>query len=306
MINFNWEGVMPALTTQFDASGNLNLKAFGINLRAQIDAGVHGIILGGTLGEASTLKAEEKLQLLKKSQKIISEKIPIIINIAEQSTQYAIEVAQAAEANGADGLMLLPPMRYKATDSETVQYFASVAQATKLPIMIYNNPVDYKIEVTLDMFDQLQQFSNIQAVKESTRDISNVTRMINRFGLRYKILCGVDTLAMESLVMGANGWVAGLVDAFPKETVAIFAYTKAKKIDEALAIYRWFLPLLELDISPQLVQNIKQCEVATGIGTGYVRKPRIELKGSERIRVQRIIDDSLATRPDLGNYKIFL
>ena len=239
MINFNWEGVMPALTTQFDASGNLNLKAFEINLRAQIDAGVHGIILGGTLGEASTLKAEEKLQLLKKSQKIISEKIPIIINIAEQSTQDAIEVAQAAEANGADGLMLLPPMRYKATDSETVHYFASVAQATKLPIMIYNNPVDYKIEVTLDMFDQLQQFSNIQAVKESTRDISNVTRMINRFGRRYKILCGVDTLAMESLVMGANGWVAGLVDAFPKETVAIFAYTKAKKIDEALAIYRW-------------------------------------------------------------------
>jgi len=306
MMNFNWQGVMPALTTQFDAQEQLNLEAFELNLVAQIEAGVHGIVLGGTLGEASTLTADEKVALLKKAQDVISGRIPVIINIAEQSTDDAIAAAQAAEANGADGLMLLPPMRYKATDEETVQYFAAVAQSTKLPIMIYNNPVDYKIEVTLDMFDQLQQYKNIQAVKESTRDISNVTRMINRFGSRYQILCGVDTLAMESLVMGADGWVAGLVDAFPKETVAVFAYTKAGKIDEALTIYRWFLPLLELDISPQLVQNIKQCEIATGIGTGHVRKPRLILKGAERIRVQKIIDDSLASRPDLGNYKTYL
>jgi 1-pyrroline-4-hydroxy-2-carboxylate deaminase len=306
MMNFNWQGVMPALTTQFDAQEQLNLEAIELNLVAQIEAGVHGIVLGGTLGEASTLTADEKVALLKKAQDVISGRIPVIINIAEQSTDDAIAAAQAAEANGADGLMLLPPMRYKATDEETVQYFAAIAQSTKLPIMIYNNPVDYKIEVTLDMFDQLQQYKNIQAVKESTRDISNVTRMINRFGSRYQILCGVDTLAMESLVMGANGWVAGLVDAFPKETVAVFAYTKAGKIDEALTIYRWFLPLLELDISPQLVQNIKQCEIATGIGTGHVRKPRLVLKGAERIRVQKIIDDSLASRPDLGNYKTYL
>jgi|TARA_B110000908_G_scaffold8161_1_gene10148 dihydrodipicolinate synthase/N-acetylneuraminate lyase len=306
MMNFNWQGVMPALTTQFDAQEQLNLEAFELNLVAQIEAGVHGIVLGGTLGEASTLTASEKVLLLKKAQDVISGRIPVIINIAEQSTGDAIAAAQAAEANGADGLMLLPPMRYKATDEETVQYFAAIAQFTKLPIMIYNNPVDYKIEVTLDMFDELQQYKNIQAVKESTRDISNVTRMINRFGSRYQILCGVDTLAMESLVMGADGWVAGLVDAFPRETVAIFAYAKAGKIDEALTIYRWFLPLLELDISPQLVQNIKQCEIATGIGTGHVRKPRLILKGAERIRVQKIIDDSLATRPDLGNYKTYL
>jgi dihydrodipicolinate synthase/N-acetylneuraminate lyase len=306
MMNFNWQGVMPALTTQFDAQEQLNLEAFELNLVVQIEAGVHGIVLGGTLGEASTLTADEKVALLKKAQDVISGRIPVIINIAEQSTDDAIAAAQAAEANGADGLMLLPPMRYKATDEETVQYFAAIAQSTKLPIMIYNNPVDYKIEVTLDMFHQLQQYKNIQAVKESTRDISNVTRMINRFGSRYQILCGVDTLAMESLVMGADGWVAGLVDAFPKETVAVFAYTKAGKIDEALTIYRWFLPLLELDISPQLVQNIKQCEIATGIGTGHVRKPRLILKGAERIRVQKIIDDSLASRPDLGNYKTYL
>tara|TARA_B100000767_G_scaffold235464_1_gene228757 strand:- start:29973 stop:30890 length:918 start_codon:yes stop_codon:yes gene_type:complete len=305
-MDFKWQGVMPALTTQFDQHEELDLKAFELNLLEQIDAGVHGIVLGGTLGEASTLKALEKVKLLNKAQEVILGLIPVIINIAEQSTNEAIEAAQAAEANGADGLMLLPPMSYKSTDDETVDYFASIAQSTKLPIMIYNNPVDYKIEVTLDMFGQLQKYKNIQAVKESTQDISNVTRMINRFGNRYQILCGVDTLAMESLVMGAHGWIAGLVDAFPRETVAVFAYTKAGKIEEALSIYRWFLPLLELDITPQLVQNIKQCEVATGIGTGYVRKPRIELKGEERIRVQKIIDQSLATRPDLGNYKTYL
>lgn len=306
MMDFKWEGVMPALTTQFDEQERLDLKAFEFNLLAQIEAGVHGIVLGGTLGEASTLTADEKIQLLKKAQQVISGRIPIIINIAEQSTREAILAAQAAEENGADGLMLLPPMRYKATDQETVQYFANIAQSTHLPIMIYNNPVDYKIEVTLDMFEQLQQYKNIEAVKESTRDISNVTRMINRFGSRYQILCGVDTLAMESLVMGADGWVAGLVDAFPKETVAVFAYTKAGKIEEALSIYRWFMPLLELDLSPQLVQNIKQCEVATKTGTGYVRKPRILLNGKERVRIQKIIDDSLASRPILGNYKIHL
>ena len=306
MMNFNWQGVMPALTTQFDAQEQLNLEAFELNLVAQIEAGVHGIVLGGTLGEASTLTADEKVALLKKAQDVISGRIPVIINIAEQSTDDAIAAAQAAETNGADGLMLLPPMRYKATDEETVQYFAAIAQSTKLPIMIYNNPVDYKIEVTLDMFHQLQQYKNIQAVKESTRDISNVTRMINRFGSRYQILCGVDTLAMESLVMGADGWVAGLVDAFPKETVAVFAYTKAGKIDEALTIYRWFLPLLELDISPQLVQNIKLCEQANGLGTGYVRRPRLPLEGTELKRVEQIIKESLVNRPKNLDYKNYL
>ncbi|WP_243771211.1 dihydrodipicolinate synthase family protein [Mucilaginibacter rubeus] len=165
--------------------------------------------------------------------------------------------------------------------------------------MIYNNPVDYKVEVTLDMFEELAAYENIQAVKESTRDISNVTRMINRFGERFKIFTGVDPLAMESLVMGADGWVAGLVDAFPKETVAIYRLVKAKRYDEALAIYRWFLPVLELDIHPKLVQYIKLAEVATGIGTENVRAPRLPLIGAEREKVQKIINDALAARPEL-------
>ena len=301
-----WEGVMPAVTTKFTSDGELDFEMFNKNIIAQIEAGVSGIVLGGTLGEASTLTRNEKSALIKNTVDITENKIPVLMNIAEQSTSEAITAVKKAENDGVSGLMILPPMRYKASDDETVTYFKSIAQSTSLPIMIYNNPVDYKIEVTLDMFDQLLECENIHAVKESTRDVSNVTRIINYFGDRLKIMTGVDTLALESLLMGANGWIAGLVDAFPRETVAVFAYTKAGKIDEALAIYRWFLPLLELDISPQLVQNIKQCEIATGIGTGHVRKPRIILKGEERIRVQKIIDESLATRPNLGNYKTHL
>ena len=306
MKNFKWEGVMPAITTQFDSEGALSLKAFKNNLTHQIKAGVHGIILGGTLGEASTLTSSEKESLLKTTLEQVEGKIPVIMNIAEQSTDQAIVSAKDAETNGASGLMLLPPMRYRATDIETVAYFSAVASSTSLPIMIYNNPVDYKIEVTLDMFEAIRKYENITAVKESTRDITNITRMINRFGDRYKILCGVDTIALESILMGAKGWVAGLVDAFPEETVAIYTYCKAGEWEKARAVFRWFLPLLELDISPQLVQNIKLCEQATGLGTGYVRKPRLPLEGSELKRVELIIKESLAKRPKNLDYKNYL
>ncbi len=294
-----WEGVMPAVTTKFTEDDQLDLAMFEKNIRAQMEAGVNGIILGGTLGEASTLKPEEKEILIKTTLSITDNKIPVIINIAEQTTEGAIAVAQHAESIGANGLMLLPPMRYKATDFETVTYFTAIANSTSLPIMIYNNPVDYKIEVTLDMFEELIKCDNIQAVKESTRDITNVIRLKNRFGDRLKVLTGVDTLALESLVTGADGWVAGLVCAYPAETVAIYNLVKAAKVDEAMKIYRWFMPLLELDISPQLVQNIKLAEVATGIGTENVRAPRLPLQGAERERVLKIIDSAMKNRPIL-------
>ena len=306
MKKFKWEGVMPAITTQFDSQGNLDLSSFRNNLSHQIKAGVHGIILGGTLGEASTLKVEEKKQLLATTLNLVAGEVPVIMNIAEQSTNEAVLSVKKAEEEGADGLMLLPPMRYSATDMETVSYFSEVATSTELPIMIYNNPVDYKTEVTLDMFESLEQYKNISAVKESTRDVTNVTRMINRFGDRFKILCGVDTIAMETLLMGASGWVAGLVDAFPEETLAIYTYCKRGEVEKARSIFRWFLPLLELDISPQLVQNIKLCELATGLGTGYVRAPRLPLNGMELKRVQNIIKNSLSNRPKDLDYKKYL
>jgi len=295
---------MPAVTTKFNEHDALDLENFKVNIKAQLDAGVHGIVLGGTLGEASTLTELEKRTLVRETVSYVNGAVPVIINIAEQSTKAAIELAEMAKEDGASGLMMLPPMRYKADDRETVTYFRKVAQSTTLPIMIYNNPVDYGIEVTLDMFDELlRDCPNIQAVKESTRDISNINRIRNRFGDRLAILCGVDTLALESLLIGADGWVAGLVCAFPAETVAIYELAKAGRTQEAIEIYRWFLPLLELDINTKLVQNIKLAEVATRIGTEYVREPRLPLAGEERQKVLGIIDQAMKNRPLLPDYQ---
>ena len=302
-MKIEWKGVMPAVTTKFTDDDKLDLPMFEVNINAQLEAGVHGIVLGGTLGEASTLLEQEKRTLTKTTVNFVKGQVPVMMNIAEQSTKAAIKAAQMAEEDGASGLMMLPPMRYKAGELETVEYFKSVAKNTSLPIMIYNNPVDYKTEVTLDMFEELLKCDNIEAVKESTRDISNVTRIKNRFGNRLKIMTGVDTVALESLLMGADGWIAGLVCAFPAETVAIYELQKAGRINEALEIYRWFLPLLELDINPKLVQNIKLAEVYTGIGTENVRAPRLPLTGKERADVVKIIEEGLRTRPSLPDYK---
>lgn len=298
----DWRGVFPALTTKFTAKDELDLSLFEKNLRFQLQSGVDGIILGGSLGEASTLTFEEKEKLVKFAVDAVGGKVPVILGIAEGATREALQMAAHARTWGAKGLMVLPPMRYKADHRETVTYFKTVADSTDLPIMIYNNPVDYKIEVTLDMFEELIACKNIQAVKESTRDITNVTRMINRFGDRIKILCGVDTLAMEELLMGADGWVAGLVCAFPAETVAIYRLVKAGRLEEAAAIYRWFMPVLELDIHSKLVQYIKLAEVQTGIGSEYVRAPRLPLVGKERERILSVIGESVANRPALPDY----
>ena len=302
-MGIQWKGIMPAVTTKFNENDALDLKMFEVNIKAQLEAGVHGVVLGGTLGEASTLLDEEKRTLTRFTTEIVKGKVPILMNIAEQSTKGAIDAAHKAEEDGAQGLMMLPPMRYKAGDRETVAYFKAVAKNTSLPIMVYNNPVDYKIEVTLDMFEELLKCDNIEAVKESTRDITNVTRIKNRFGDRLKIMTGVDTVALESLLMGADGWIAGLVCAFPAETVAIYELQKAGRIQESIEIYRWFLPLLELDINPKLVQNIKLAEVATGIGTENVRAPRLPLHGEERKHVLKVIEEGVKTRPQLPDYK---
>jgi len=290
------------LTTKFTAQDTLDLPMFGKNLKAQVDAGVQGVIIGGSLGEASTLTVAEKETLVRYSVETQGHHIPVLLGIAEGSTRDAIAQAKLAAEWGARGLMLLPPMRYKSDHRETVTFFKTVAASTELPLMIYNNPVDYKIEVTLDMFQELIELPNIQAVKESTRDVTNVTRLINRFGNRLKILCGVDTIAVEELAMGACGLVGGLVGAFPAETVAIYKLVKTGRIAEAREIHRWFLPLLELDIHPKLVQYIKLAEAEVGLGTEHVRAPRLPLIGKEREHVLRVIREGVANRPILAEY----
>jgi 1-pyrroline-4-hydroxy-2-carboxylate deaminase len=254
------------------------------------------------LGESSVLSQREKEELLNFTVQKVEGRVPVVLNIAEGATKDAIKIAESATKNGLSGLMLLPPMRYKSDHRETVTYMKAVANATDLQIMIYNNPIDYKVDVTLDMFEELAVCKNIDAVKESTRDVVNVTRMINRFGDRFSIMSGVDTLALDSLLVGAKGWVAGLVCAFPKETVAIYNLAMQGRIKEAVEINRWFMPLLELDTFAKLVQYIKLAEAEVGIGTETVRAPRLTLAGSEREAVLKVIRDALKTRPSVSQY----
>ncbi len=302
MKKIKWEGVFPAMLTPFTADDKLDLDMFEKNLNAQLEAGIEGAIIAGSLGEGSTLDQEEKIRLLIHAKEVVKGKIPVLITIAEQATKAAIKLANDAEKNKADGLMILPPMRYKADDRETVEYFKTIAANTALPVMVYNNPVDYKIEVTPDMFEELAICPTIQCIKESTRDVTNIIRMRNRFGDRYKLFCGVDTLVMEELMLGADGIVGGLVDAFPAETVAIYKLVKAGRYKEALEIYKWFMPVLELDIHPKLVQYIKLAATQTGISTEYVRAPRLAIEGEERKKVLAVINKAIATRPVIADH----
>ncbi len=297
-----WYGIFPALVTPFKSDDTVDFELFGKNLEAQVEAGITGVIVGGSLGEASTLTRAEKMELVKYAKQALPAGLPVVLGVAEQSTAEAVSIAKEAESIGADGLMILPPMRYKADNDETVTWFKTIAESVSLSIMIYNNPYDYKIEVTLDMFEELAKVPNIHAIKESTRDVSNVTRLFNKFGDRFRVFCGVDTLIMEEVMLGTDGVIGGLVDAFPKETVAIFNLVKAGQYKEALAIYRWYLPLLELDIHPKLVQNIKLAAAKMGIGSEYVRAPRQPLHGAEREKVLAIIDQAIATQPELPDY----
>lgn len=300
MKKLDWNGIYPAVLTPFTANGDIDYDMFAKNTEAQIAAGIHGIIIAGSLGDAAVLETEEKFELLSYAVELAGGRVPVILNIAENTTKNAVSFALKAKELGADGLMLLPPMRYRADDREVVAYFKSVAAATDLPILIYNNPVDYGTLVSLDMFEEMKSCPTIQAVKESTRDLANVTRMKNRFGNRFKILGGVDTICLETLFLGADGLVAGLVDAFPNETVALYNYSKSGNIDKAVEIYRWFMPLLELDIHPKLIQYIKLAATAEGISTPHVRAPRLPLIGEEADRINKIIADGIATRPKLG------
>lgn len=300
-----WKGVFPAFTTKFNERDNLDFPLIEKGLKAQIDAGVNGIILAGTLGESSVLTASEREALVKFSIEAIAGAVPVIMNIAEGSTAEAVKQAKLAKEWGVDGLMLLPPMRYKSDHRETITFFKTVATTTDLPVLLYNNPIDYKTEITPAMFEELAGTPTIQAVKESTRDVMNITRMINRFGDRFKLLCGVDPLIMDELLLGADGWVAGLVCAFPAETVAVYRLVKAGMVKEAIAIFRWFMPLLELDIHAKLIQYIKLAEAQTGLGSEIVRPPRLTLTGDERERVLDIINKGLDSRPALPDYLSF-
>jgi len=297
-----WEGVYPAVTTKFNEDNNLDFAAMERHFNAMIEAGVHGLVVTGTLGENGSLSAEEKQEVLKTAVAVSGGRVQVLAGVAETTTAGACRCVEAGAKNGADGFMVLPAMQYAADRRETLHHFRTVARVSAKPIMIYNNPVSYKVDVTPEMFAELADEPAFVAIKESSDDVRRLTDLYNRCGDRYRLFTGVDDLALESLLLGAVGWVAGLVCAFPAETVAIYNLARAGKVAEARAIYRWFMPLLHLDVSTKLVQNIKLAEVATGLGTERVRPPRLPLAGEERARVERIIADALASRPALASH----
>ncbi|WP_417667540.1 dihydrodipicolinate synthase family protein [Roseibium sp.] len=296
-----WHGVFPAVTTKFTEADTLDVAELERCFALQMEAGCDGIIVCGSLGEAMALEPEEKLELLKIAKGVAGDK-PVLMTVCESSTRRAAKAAEVAAAAGAAGLMVLPGVPYKSAPHETVAHLKTVTQAAGLPVMIYNNPVAYGVDVTLDMFEELASEPLVVAMKESTDDIRRVTEVINRFGDRFDIFTGVDNLALESLMVGAVGWVAGLVVAFPKETVAIYKLAQTGRYAEALEIYRWFRPLLDLDVSTNLVQNIKLAEVHAIGSNDRCRAPRLPLSGAERERVETVITQALAKRPELPSF----
>ena len=295
----HWNGVFPAVTTKFTADDRLDIAEMERCFALQRDAGVDGIIVCGSLGEASTLDPEEKIEILKTALRVADGKMPVLMTVVDGATRRAQAQAEAAAKAGAAGLMVLPGVPYKSEAHETMAHYRAVAKAGGVPVMIYNNPVAYGVDLTPEMIADLATDPLFAAVKESSDNVRRVSDLFNILGEKIRIFTGVDNLALESFAMGAHGWVAGLVVAFPKETVAIYKLAKAGRMAEALAIYRWFRPLLDLDVSARLVQNIKLVEAVAIHSNDRCRAPRIALSGTERTRIEAIVKASMAQRPAL-------
>ena len=291
-----WTGVIPAVTTKFNDDGSLDHAEMARCFGLQMEAGCDGLIVCGSLGEGSMLSQDERLEVLRTAQSAAGRK-PVLMTISEAGTREACDLARKAAKAGASGLMVVPSPIYHTEPRETVATLRAVAQAGDLPVMIYSNRVAYRVDVTPEIMEELASDKRFVAIKESSDDIRRTTEIINRLGDRYAVFTGVDNLAFEALAVGAIGWVAGLVCAFPQETVAIYRLMRAGRYDEALSLYRWFRPLLDLDVSTYLVQNIKLAEALAIHSNERVRMPRMPLAGERRAQVERIVRDCLSCRP---------
>lgn len=297
-----WSGVLPAVTSKFTEDDKLDIAEMERCFQLQIDGGVHGLIVCGSLGEASTLEPEEKIEVLKTAIRVANGKLPVLLTVAQGSTRAASKLAEAGARAGAEGFMVLPGVPYKSDQRETAQHYRTVAKAGGLPVMIYNNPVGYGVDIPPAMLAELGDEPLFTAIKESSDDVRRISEIKSLCGDRFKVLTGVDNLALESLALGADGWVAGLVVAYPRETVAIYELAKAGRMEEAIAIYRWFRPLLDLDVSNRLVQNIKLVEALVIGSNDRCRAPRLPLAGAERARVEAIVKAAEAKRPVLPKF----
>lgn len=292
-----WSGVFPAATTQFDEALNVDLPATRAVQAALLRAGVHGLVILGTVGENNSLSAEEKRAVLQAAVETAAGRVPVLAGVSELTTANAVAYARDATRIGVDGLMVLPAMVYVPTSAELEYHFRTVAQATSLPIMLYNNPPAYRVNIELGTLARLAQLPNIVALKESAPDSRRFTDVLNAFGDRFVVFAGLDDMAFEGMCLGAKGWVSGLTNAFPEESLLFYEALRSGNLERARAIYRWFMPLLHLDSDPDLVQSIKLAEQLMGRGSERVRPPRLPLSGARREAVTAMVKEAAARRP---------
>lgn len=292
-----WHGVFPAVTTQFHDDESLNIPGTLRHVDAMLEAGVHGLIMLGTVGENCSLEWGEKLEVLQAATNHVRGRVPVLTGVAEYTSKLAGRFAAASQKAGIDGLMVLPPMVYKTDPGETIQHFKVVAGSSDLPIMVYNNPVSYGVDIKPEMFTELASLKTIVAIKESSENVRRITDLVNLCGDRYILFSGVDDLVLESILLGATGWVSGLVNAFPAENRLLWDLAMAGRWEEAREIYRWYTPLLHLDTYPKLVQYIKLAVQECGYGSEVTRAPRRKIEGAEREWVLGVIRRGIATRP---------
>jgi 4-hydroxy-tetrahydrodipicolinate synthase len=295
----NWKGVFPAITTQFHTDQSLNLEGTARHLETMIAAGIHGVVFLGTVGENTALEYQEKLTILREMKQVVRGRIPVLTGVAEYTTALGCRFARDAEKIGVDGLMVLPAMVYKSDERETLTHYRTVAHATGLPIMVYNNPVSYSVDISPEAFARLADVPTLVAIKESSEDVRRMTDLRNIVGDRYVLFGGVDDLVLESILLGAEGWISGLVNAFPDENRALWDLATSGQWEAARELYRWYTPLLHLDTKVKLVQYIKLAMQETGLGSEMVRAPRLPLEGAEREEILGIIRRAIATRPTL-------
>jgi 4-hydroxy-tetrahydrodipicolinate synthase len=293
----SWSGVFPAATTQFAPDLSVDLDATQAGYDALVRDGVHGLVVLGTCGENNSLEPDEKRRVLEAAVEVVAGRIPILVGVSELTTPRCVQFARDAERIGADALMALPAMVYVPTEAELAAHFRAVAGASGLPIMLYNNPPAYRTAISIAVLKQLADLPTVVAVKESAPDTRRFTDLFNAFGERYVLMAGLDDVAMEGLLLGAEGWISGLTSAFPKESVALVAALARGDLEEARTIYRWFMPLLHLDADHDLVQSIKLAEQIMGRGSERVRMPRLPLEGARRAAVTAMVEQAAATRP---------
>jgi 1-pyrroline-4-hydroxy-2-carboxylate deaminase len=295
----NWSGVFPAVTTQFREDLSLDIDATARVMENLIRDGVSGLIVCGTVGENTSLRKDEKIAVMEAGKAVARGRVPVISGVAEFTSAFAIDMAKEAARIGIDGVMLMPALLYSSKPHETAAHFRTVARATDLPVMVYNNPPIYKNDVTPDILASLADCDTIVCFKESSGDTRRFTDLHNMVGDRFVLFAGLDDVVVESIMVGAVGWVSGMSNAFPREGETLFRLARAGRYDEAMSLYRWFMPLLHLDARPDLVQCIKLCEHIMGRGTHRTRPPRLALNAKETAEIETMMKHALATRPKL-------